>query len=127
MHLATRAYKQALQTLSTLTSSLPSHTQGFHDVPQNSFLSALFPNQQGPIASAIRIMYKLRQQSWIPSLFSGLGVDGWGSGKKREEMKGRAVKVLDLLEHAIELGNMDAMSKLVEVSLVCFAGTSFAI
>ena len=33
-------------------------------------------------------------------------------------MVGRAVKVVDLLEHAVELGHMEALYKLAHVSLV---------
>lgn len=47
-----------------------------------------------------------------------LGKDGWGSGKKRDDVLSKAVKVVDLLEHAIELGHVDAMYKLAQISLV---------
>ena len=39
-------------------------------------------------------------------------------GKKKEDMELKAVKALDLLEHAVELGHMDALFKLAQVSMV---------
>ncbi|TDL23048.1 HCP-like protein [Rickenella mellea] len=110
---AARAYKHAIHALSTIT-PIPSPARAGNDVLQNSFLSSLFPNQQGPIASAIRIIYKLRHVSWLPKfLNSG---DRLG-GMRRDEMRGRALKVVDLLEHAVELGNLDALYKLAEISM----------
>ncbi|KAL5483221.1 HRD3 [Sanghuangporus weigelae] len=119
---AEKAYKQALVTLS----SIPSFTQtpyssSLLDAQPNSLLAQLFPNQQGPIASTIRIIYKLRQQTWLPSFVRTIlgkdGVGGGGGSRKEEELRGKAVKIVDLLEHAVELGHMDALYKLAQVSL----------
>ena len=41
-----------------------------------------------------------------------------GNKKKEDEMTGRAVKVIDLLQHAAELGNTDALYTLAQISLV---------
>ena len=122
-NIAEKAYKQALFTLSSIPSFISSQTTTFLDAQPNSLLSQLFPNQQGPIASTIRIIYKLRQQTWLPSpvrTILGLSKDGANGGgrKKEEELKGKAVKVVDLLEHAVELGHSDALYKLAQVSLV---------
>lgn len=38
--------------------------------------------------------------------------------KADDELRGRAVKVIDLLEHAAELGNTDALYTLGQISLV---------
>lgn len=122
---ARKAYKQALQTLATLTSAPPSHTQGLYDASSNSFISSLFFNQHGPIASAMRILLKLRQQSWVPR-FILAGKDGWLSGRRSEELRGKALKVIDLLEHAIELGHTEALFKLAQISMVSNQNVSVA-
>jgi SEL1 protein len=41
-----------------------------------------------------------------------------GSRRKDEEQRLKAIKVLDLLEHSIELGNTDALYTLAKISLV---------
>lgn len=114
-----KAYKLACQAIAAVTQSQPVQSQTYSDVQSNSFFTQIFPNQQGPVASAVRIILKLRQQSWMPRFLSaGLGRDGWPLGKKRDEMRGKAVKAIDLLEHAIELGHMEALYKLAHVSMV---------
>jgi SEL1 protein len=116
---AAKAYKLALQTLSTFPPQAHASSQGFLDAQPSPLLESLFPNQQGPIATLIRIILKLRQQSWMPEFVRvALGRDTWNAGKKREEMMSRAVKVVDLLEHAIELGHVESIYKLAQLSLV---------
>ncbi|KAF8583800.1 HCP-like protein [Ramaria rubella] len=133
---ASIAHFQALQTLSALTAaptqiSDPYSHSSSHSTSSpsvlSSFLGSLFPtpNQRGPIATALRIAQRLGQQSWTPrpvlALFGlGSGSPGKGSsgrGRKNEEMRGRAIKIVDLLEHAVELGNVDALYTLGRVSL----------
>lgn len=110
----------ALQTLRIFNSPHLMYEQAHPDVQSSSVLSSLFPNQQGPAARAVRIIYKLRQQ-WLPRILPfGFGREGWVSAKKKEELKVNAIKVVDLLEHAIELGNSDAVYKLADISLVGF-------
>jgi SEL1 protein len=49
------------------------------------------------------------------------GKQGLGTGaskKKDEELTGKAIKVIDLLHHSAELGNMDALYSLAKISLV---------
>ncbi|KAJ7502934.1 hypothetical protein B0H11DRAFT_1987068 [Mycena galericulata] len=117
---ATRAYKQALNTLSTLTAHPPLHTYGSSFAAGNSpnsrsMLSSIFPNVQGqgPLASAARIAIKLQRQI-VNVVLSGFGKE---SRTKREETKGKAIKVIDLLQHSAELGNSDALYTLAHVSL----------
>ena len=43
---------------------------------------------------------------------------GLGTKKKDEEGSRKAIKVIDLLQHSAELGNMDALFTLAQVSLV---------
>lgn len=50
---------------------------------------------------------------------SFLSPDKWISAGRKDDRKSRAIKVVDLLEHAVELGNTDALYKLAEVSMVC--------
>ena len=68
----------------------------------------------------MRIAIKLRHQSWIPRfLASRVGRDGYGRRRRRDaELRGRAIKVVDLLQHASELGNTDALYTLGKISLV---------
>ena len=86
-----------------------------------SFWSALLPNiqGQGPIASAMRIVLKLRHQTWIPPFVTNfLGKELGGGRKKEEELKSKAVKVLDLLQHAADLGHTDALYALSQLYMV---------
>ncbi|KAH9941922.1 HCP-like protein [Amylocystis lapponica] len=121
---ASRAYRQAISTLATLT-ALPS-TQSEeslynHVSPGGGFqFSSLLPNMQGqgPIASAMRIAVKLLHQSWLPqSITSYIGKELPMSRRKDDELHGKAVKVIDLLQHAAELGNADALYTLGQISL----------
>ncbi|KAI0687874.1 HCP-like protein [Cerioporus squamosus] len=117
---ASRAYKQAVSTLATLTALPPMqseepshHTNNF---PLSSFLPSI--QGQGPIASAMRILVKLRNHSWLPSFVTDyLGRELTNGRRKDEEFKGKAVKVIDLLQHAAELGHTDALYTLGQVSL----------
>ena len=40
------------------------------------------------------------------------------SKERVEELKGKAIKVIDLLQHSAELGNTDALYALAQISLV---------
>ncbi|KAJ6593532.1 HCP-like protein [Mycena capillaripes] len=114
---ATRAYKQALVTLSTLTARPPLHTYGSFSAGPNSksLLSSFFPNLQGqgPLGSAMRIAIKLQRQV-VNGVLAGIGKE---SRSKQEETKGKAIKVIDLLQHSAELGNSDALYTLAQISL----------
>ncbi|EPQ55072.1 HCP-like protein [Gloeophyllum trabeum ATCC 11539] len=84
--------------------------------------SPFVPNVQGqgPLASTLRILIKLRHQSWVPKfLRSRAGKEGLGLGGRRREddLRGKAIKVVDLLQHSAELGNMDALYTLAQISL----------
>ena len=84
-------------------------------------MSSLFPNHQGPIATAIRILGTLRQQSWLPRFLARkISGERWGS-KQSDTQKARATRAIELLEFAAEAGNTDAMFKLAQVSLVRFS------
>ncbi|KAF9517964.1 hypothetical protein BS47DRAFT_1359232 [Hydnum rufescens UP504] len=112
--------------MQTLQSLEPPPTNAPFTSPQStpSFLTSLFPNAQGPIATGIRIFYRLKSHKWIPRWLSGkfdrMNDDhGWGLFRTapKDVTGGKALKVLDLLEHAVDLGNLDAVYMLAHVSL----------
>jgi SEL1 protein len=85
---------------------------------KDSILSSFLPNPQGhgPLAVSIRVAIKLRHQSWLPRFLSSrLSQEGRRSD---EELSGRAIKVMDLLQHAADLGHLDAFFTLGKISLV---------
>ncbi|CCM01008.1 uncharacterized protein FIBRA_03056 [Fibroporia radiculosa] len=121
---ASRAYSQALATLATLTALPPSQSEEpspYHVSNGIGFqLSSFLPSMQGhgPIASAMRIVVKLLHQSWLPPALTGFFKDETTRGRRyNDELHGKAVKVIDLLQHAAELGNTDALYTLGQISL----------
>ncbi|KAF8967950.1 hypothetical protein BDZ97DRAFT_1802104 [Flammula alnicola] len=120
---AARAYKQAMSTLTGLRAYPPQHT--FDPALANgngnskSIFSSFLPNLQGqgPIGSVVRIVLKLHHSiSRVSNVLTSEGL-GLGTRKKDEEMRGKAIKVVDLLQHSAELGNMDALFTLAQLSL----------
>ncbi|KIJ15498.1 hypothetical protein PAXINDRAFT_114636 [Paxillus involutus ATCC 200175] len=120
---AARAFKSAMLTLSNLTAHPPPYDRDPFAQPSPSqppsFFSSFLPNAQGqgPVGSAIRIAIKLRQQLSPFQIFSWLDSSAAAARKKDEEMRGKAIKVVDLLQHSAELGNMEALYTLAHVSL----------
>ncbi|KAH9174932.1 HCP-like protein [Lactarius sanguifluus] len=121
---ATRAYKQALATLAALTALPSSRAFETHHPSSwstgNPVLSSFLPNPQGqgPLGSALRIAIKLRHQSWLPRFLSSRLSQESGRRRSDEELRGRAIKVMDLLQHAADLGNLDALFVLGKLSLL---------
>ncbi|KAJ3866681.1 hypothetical protein EV359DRAFT_71656 [Lentinula novae-zelandiae] len=109
-----RAYKQALYTLSTLTAHPPAYTYDAtaHASNSKSLLNSFIPTLQGrgPIGSIYRILYKIQQK---------LGSHKEQTTPKRqtEDVHPKAIKVVDLLQHSAELGNMDALFTYAKISL----------
>ena len=71
-------------------------------------------------------MQRLRERSWLPNVIaSRLGLAGKEKGssgwRREEELKGKAIKVVDLLQHSAELGNAEALYALAKLSLVRIA------
>lgn len=64
----------------------------------------------------MRILVKLQQRIWVKSAFGQIG----NKKRKEDEIRGKAVKVKDLLQHSAELGNAEALYKLAYISLVCY-------
>lgn len=121
---ALRAYKQAMSTLNLLRTQPPQHTfdpalaSGIGN--SRSIFSSFLPNLQGqgPIGTVVRIILKLHGSvTRISSILSAESL-GLGTKKKGEEGSRKAIKVVDLLQHSAELGNMDALFTLAQVSLV---------
>jgi len=123
--LAARAFKQAMVTLTALKAHPPQHI--FDTTPvtgighSKSVFSSFVPSFQGrgPISSIIRILLRLHQIT--VGRVSDVLIEktlGLGSERKEEELRGKAIKVVDLLQHSAELGNMDALFTLAQVSLV---------
>ncbi|KAF8161262.1 hypothetical protein B0H34DRAFT_372708 [Crassisporium funariophilum] len=121
---ASRAYKQAMSTLTALRAHPPQHTfdpaLASGNGNSKSIFSSFLPNLQGqgPIGSVVRIVMKIHHHTFsrIGNTFSQENL-GLGSKKNEEEMRGKAIKVVDLLQHSAELGNMDALYTLAQVSL----------
>ncbi|KAG6837064.1 hypothetical protein H0H93_015332 [Arthromyces matolae] len=121
---AARAYKQAMTTLATLTAHPAAHTfdpsLASGNTNSNSFISSLLPSIQGkgPISTVLRAAVKIHQYTFR-RLSGGLVKEGMGANarRKEEEQRIKAIKVLDLLEHSAELGNMDAIYTLAHVYL----------
>ncbi|KAM6502505.1 hypothetical protein JOM56_002482 [Amanita muscaria] len=120
---ATRAFKQAMVTLSSLSAVSPFQAADpltYVPAKSNPTLSSIFSTfipdfqGQGPIASTVRIVTKLQLYA-LRQLTDRLGKEG--TKRKDEESRGKAIKVLDLLQHSSELGNMDALYTLAKVSL----------
>lgn len=85
-----------------------------------SFLSSYLPSAQGqgPVGRAIRIALKLRQKYSPFRFLSWTDSSAAAARKKDEEMRAKAIKVIDLLQYSTELGNMDALYTLARLSLV---------
>lgn len=110
-----------MATLTALPSSRAFETHHpFSWSTGNSILSSFLPNPQGqgPLGSALRIAIKLRHQSWLPRFLSSRFSQESGRRRSDEELRGRAIKVMDLLQHAADLGNLDALFVLGKLSLV---------
>ncbi|ESK93648.1 ubiquitin-protein ligase sel1 [Moniliophthora roreri MCA 2997] len=117
---ATRAYKQAIYTLSTMTAHPPSHTfdssfaTGYGSGSSGSLFSSILPNLlqgKGPVGSVARIINKVHSR-----FFDGES-SGSGNRRSQEEISRKAIKVIDLLQHSAELGNMDALFTIGKISL----------
>ncbi|KAH0829180.1 hypothetical protein J3R83DRAFT_2728 [Lanmaoa asiatica] len=123
IRIATHAFKLAMITLSNLTAHSPPY--GHDPFSQSStsqalsFLSSYLPSAQGqgPIGRAIRIAIKLRQKLYPFQLFSWTDSSAAATRKKDEEIRGKAIKVIDLLQYSTELGNTDALYTLARLSL----------
>lgn len=93
-------YKQAITALSALKAS------------ETAASYATTASARGPITAALR--WIRQRPRWRPK--SREAGNSRYSGASGDE--GQALKVVDLLEHAIELGSVDALYTLADISLV---------
>ncbi|KAF5383420.1 hypothetical protein D9757_006125 [Collybiopsis confluens] len=111
---ASRAYKQALNTLSTLTAHPPTYTYDAtsHTSSTKSLLTSLLPGIQGrgPIGSIYRIILRLQHQ-FVSSKEETV------PKRQTEDVNPKAIKVVDLLQHSADLGNTDALFTYAKISL----------
>jgi SEL1 protein len=113
-------------TLTTLTAHPPAHTfdpsLAFASSNSQSIFSSFLPNLhgQGPVGSAFRMILRLQQHT-ARRIAESFGKENlkFGYKKKEDDMRDKAVKVVDLLQHSAELGHMDALYTLSHISLVC--------
>lgn len=67
----------------------------------------------------MRIVLRLRHQQWLPNFLNNyINKESVFARRRDEELRVRAVKVLDLLQHASDLGHSDALYTLAHISLV---------
>ncbi|KAA1470562.1 HCP-like protein [Dentipellis sp. KUC8613] len=115
---AARAYRSALATLNALTTlQYTSQPNPPPNTPGSSIISYVFPNfqGQGPVGTALRILVKL----WYRFTTSRAGKDALGGKRRRDdELRSRAIKVVDLLLHAADLGHTDALFTLAKISML---------
>lgn len=116
---ADRAYNRALAAFDSIV-ALPEPKLQDEEFGLTSLLSFLLPSLEGhgPFSSALRILVKLSNQSWIPSFLTSLFRGTFGSTQTEEQAYIDAAKVILLLRHAASLGHMDALFTLAAVSLV---------
>ncbi|EMD33107.1 hypothetical protein CERSUDRAFT_76806 [Gelatoporia subvermispora B] len=115
---ATRAYRQAMSTLASLNALAQTEEYSPHLSSYQSSSFAPGIQGQGPIASALRILVKLAHHSWLPrSVTKYFGRELVGGKKRGDDPHSKAIKVVDLLQHAAELGHTDALYTLGQVSL----------
>jgi len=124
---ADRVYKKAVALLSAIHDSPSTQKAQSATHASSGFLSKTLssvlpnPHGQGPISSAIRIVMKLRHQSWLPrviwTMLGSSGDDREGGARTGEGYRNTAA-VISLLKHATSLGHTDAMFTLASISLV---------
>ncbi|OBZ69692.1 Protein sel-1 1 [Grifola frondosa] len=101
-----KSIKQALSTLATLTALPPLQSE------QPSYYTPNFPLSKYDAHTV-----KLRHQSWLPHFLTGTWQGALWWEEKGRRVPWEAVKVIDLLQHAAELGNTDALYTLGQISL----------
>ncbi|KAG8930161.1 ERAD-associated protein [Tulasnella sp. 418] len=117
---ASRFYMQALRGIEYLCTLPPSHASPHPSAYKPGYLNSLTNERStaGPLSSVLRIASKLPILSWLPNLLTGTLSGGAApSGRRKEELRRRAFKTIELLERASELGHEDAMYILADVSL----------
>ncbi|KAG8726290.1 ERAD-associated protein, partial [Ceratobasidium sp. 414] len=91
--------------------ALPATTASPSDPTHPPWLASLFPNPSGPLASTLRIITKLRTQSWLPTFLSTR------ASRDEARVRQRVSRLVGLLEKAVELGNAEAMYVFAHLSM----------
>lgn len=115
-----------MTTLHNLTQDQLEYTfdpsSAFSTYSSRSIFASLLPNPEGhgPISSALRLISRLQENTLVQTVFSTLLNPGGNAKQARREqdLKRKSVKVLDLLQLAVELGHLDATYALAQVSMV---------
>src|ERR1700733_3255376 len=117
----------------------PKHAAASNSQITPSFIRSLFPNAHGPISMLLRMTNRVRNHRWIPRWLSGKmdriknddSSSSWnvfrGYGSSADSTGGKSIKIIDLLEHAADLGHLDAMYTLAGLSLFPPAWSSLPI
>ena len=112
-------YQKALSLLSSLPSAKTLQKAAAETSRPKSLLASLFPNHEGPIATAIRILAKIEQElSFLPlRIFKSLNFKR-PNPYVREKASSQAAHALTLLEEASGKGHLEALYQLGITSLV---------
>lgn len=110
-----------MNTLSTLQAHIPSYgspNEQFHiQSASQKLLTSIRTNVlqgPGPLGNFVRAAIKVQEK-----LLRKIGTEGLSRRLRRaEDVQGKSIKVIDLLQYAVELGSMDALYTLAQVSLV---------
>ncbi|PVF93989.1 HCP-like protein [Serendipita vermifera] len=115
---ADEQYQKALTLLSTLPSAKTFQKAAEDSSRPKSLLASLFPNHEGPIATAIRILARIEQElSFLPiRLFKSFNFRR-PTHNVREKANSQAKRALQLLEEASEAGHLEALYRLGMTSL----------
>ncbi|KAG8784254.1 ERAD-associated protein, partial [Serendipita sp. 398] len=103
-------YRKALDLLATLPSARTLQKAAADSNRPKSLLASLFPNHEGPIATAIRILARIEQElSFLPiRVFKSFNFRK-PNPNVREKASTQATQALSLLEEASEKGHLEAM------------------
>lgn len=112
-------YQRALTLLSSLPSAKTLQKAAAESSRPKSLLASLFPNHEGPIATAIRILAKIEQElSFLPlRIFKSLNFRRLNPNV-REKASNQATSAVVLLEDASGQGHLEALYQLGMISLV---------
>ncbi|QRV84389.1 Sel1 domain-containing protein [Ceratobasidium sp. AG-Ba] len=111
---AEKSLAEALTILKGLDALPPSTaTPSDSDSSLPLWLSAFLsnPNPNGPLASTIRIVNKLRTQSWLPTFLSTR------ASRDEARVRSRVLKLIGFLDKAVELGSVEALYVSAHISM----------
>lgn len=112
-------YEKALALLATLPSAKTLQKAAAETSRPKSLLASLFPNHEGPIATAIRILARIEQElSFLPlRIFKSFNFKR-PNPNVREKASTQAAQAITYLEEASEKGHLEALYQLGITALV---------